>query len=67
MPVIDSNLFWGTFSVVGKGRGNFPLRFRKRIYTTKVGTTIIIYYKEAREPNEDDQTIEEDLRPDPWS
>lgn len=37
--------FFGLFSVVGRGRANFPLRFRKPIYTRNDNGTIILYYK----------------------
>jgi hypothetical protein len=39
------DLFFGRFSVVGKGRANFPLRFYKPLYTRNENGTIILYYK----------------------
>lgn len=42
------DLFFGLFSVVGKGRPNRQLRFRKPIYTRNENGTIVLYYEPRR-------------------
>ena len=42
--ISSSDLFFGLFSVVGKGRPNNQLRFLRPIYTRNENSTIILYY-----------------------
>lgn len=46
MTMRTCDYFFGLFSVVGKGRPNFPLRFLEKKGSHKEGSTIILYYEE---------------------